>query len=132
MKDRIKYEDQIMKMTKSQSDFSTFKEAIEVTAKKILKSYELIDSNLSCLSCLEFLEDPLMLIWGHSIWLKCFKTHSDPNSKDSIVFWEEWKVETKNKELMESKVIEILWDKFKAAKKSATEILQYSNDLKTD
>ena len=51
-----------MKMTKSQSDFSTFKEAIEVTAKKILKSYELIDSNLSCLSCLEFLEDPLMLI----------------------------------------------------------------------
>lgn len=62
MKDRIKYEDQIMKMTKSQSDFSTFKEAIEVTAKKILKSYELIDSNLSCLSCLEFLEDPLMLI----------------------------------------------------------------------
>lgn len=112
-----KLEDEIMKLKKSHNDFNTFKDTIVLTTKKILKSYELIDSNLSCLSCLEFLEDPLMLICGHSICLKCFKTHSDPNSKDSIVFCEECKVETKNKELMESKVIEILCEKFKASKK---------------
>jgi hypothetical protein len=41
-------------------------------------------------------------------------------------------VETKNKELMESKVIEILCDKFKSAKKAANEILNYANELKTD
>ena len=99
---------------------------------KLLKNYEAIESNLSCLSWLEYLEDPLMLIWGHSIWLKWFKTHSDPNSKDSIVFWEECKVETKNKELMESKVIEILCEKFKSAKKSATEILGYANEIKVE
>lgn len=33
---------------------------------------------------------------------------------------------------MESKVIEVLCDKFKSAKKSATEILGYANALKTD
>jgi chromosome segregation ATPase len=81
-----KLEDEIMRLKKTHNDFNTFKDTIVLTAKKILKSYELIDSNLSCLSCLEFLEDPLMLICGHSICLKCFKTHSDPNSKDSIVF----------------------------------------------
>jgi chromosome segregation ATPase len=81
-----KLEDELMKLKKAHNDFHTFKDTIVLTTKKILKSYELIDSNLSCLSCLEFLEDPLMLICGHSICLKCFKTHSDPNSKDSIVF----------------------------------------------
>jgi chromosome segregation ATPase len=81
-----KLEDEMMRLKKTHNDFHTFKDTIVLTAKKILKSYELIDSNLSCLSCLEFLEDPLMLICGHSICLKCFKTHSDPNSKDSIVF----------------------------------------------
>ena len=95
----------------------------------MLKNYSDIESNLSCLSCLEFLEDPLMLIWGHSICLKCFKTHSDPNSKDSIVFCEECKIETKNKELMESKVIEVLCDKFKSSKLHASEILGYANAI---
>lgn len=103
-----KLDDQISLLEKQQSDFQTFKDTIIVTAKKMLKNFEPIESNLSCLSCLEFLEDPLMLICGHSICLKCFKTHSDPQSKDSIVFCEECRVETKNKELMESKVIEIL------------------------
>mmetsp|Transcript_32132 Transcript_32132/g.28478 ORF Transcript_32132/g.28478 Transcript_32132/m.28478 type:complete len:143 (-) Transcript_32132:46-474(-) len=103
-----KLEEKISIFEKQMSDFNTFKDTLIVTAKKMLKHFEPVESNLSCLSCLEFLEDPLMLICGHSICLKCFKTHSDPNSKDSIVFCEECKVETKNKELMESKVIEIL------------------------
>ena len=103
-----KLEEKVSFMEKQHSDFNTFKDTIVITTKKIIKNYEPIESNLSCLSCLEFLEDPLMLICGHSICLKCFKTHSDPQSKDSIVFCEECKVETKNKELMESKVIEIL------------------------
>ena len=60
-----------------------------------------LDSTLSCLSCLEFLVDPLTLICGHSICKKCFSTHSDPNSKDSLVFCEECKIETKNKVLKE-------------------------------
>lgn len=33
---------------------------------------------------------------------------------------------------MESKVIEILCDKFKAGKKSATEVLGYANEIKID
>ena len=110
-------------------DYNAFKEAIIVIIKKVLKNYESINSNLSWLSWLEFLQSPLMLICGHSIWMKWFNAHSDPNSKDSIVFWEEWKIETKNKELMESKVIEILCDKFSASKKSVTEALTLVNQL---
>ena len=88
-RDKSKLEDTILKMKKVQNDFYSFKDTIIATINKVLKSYADIESNLSCLSCLEFLEDPLMLICGHSICLKCFKTHSDPNSKDSIVFCEE-------------------------------------------
>lgn len=66
-REKAKLEEQIMKMKKVQNDFYSFKDTIVVTTKKLLKSYEVIDSNLSCLSCLEFLEDPLMLICGHSI-----------------------------------------------------------------
>jgi len=37
---------------------------------KMKKSFESIDTTLSCLSCLEFLNDPLTLVCGHSICLK--------------------------------------------------------------
>ena len=60
-----------------------------------------LDSTLSCLSCLEYLKDPLTLLCGHSICRSCFNEHSDPNSKDSLVFCEECKIETKNKALKE-------------------------------
>ena len=60
-----------------------------------------LESTLSCLSCLEYLKDPLTLICGHSICRKCFETHSDPKSKDSLIFCEECKIETKNKVLKE-------------------------------
>lgn len=73
-----------------------------------------IESTLSCLSCLEYLAEPspLTLICGHSICAKCFNQHSDPNSSDSLVFCEECKVESKNKQLRDSKVIRILSSKF--------------------
>lgn len=47
---------------KKLDDFAAFKKAIEVLLEKVLKLYQPISSNLSCLSCLEFLENPLMLI----------------------------------------------------------------------
>lgn len=80
--------------------------------QKLKKSHESINTTLSCLSCLEYLQEPLTLICGHSICVKCFNTHSDPKSKDSLVFCEECKIETKNKNLRESKVIKTICDKF--------------------
>lgn len=72
-----------------------------------------LTGTLSCLSCLEFLKCgpgtgmplPLTLLCGHSICAKCFRTHSDPKSAESLVFCEECKIETKNKSLRESKVV---------------------------
>lgn len=74
---------------------------------------ENVSGTLSCLSCLEYLKCgpgsgmpmPLTLLCGHSICSKCFRTHSDPKSADSLVFCEECKIETKNKSLRESKVV---------------------------
>jgi len=80
----------------------------------VLKHHsDAVAGTLSCLSCLEFLKCgpgsgvpmPLTLLCGHSICSKCFRTHSDPKSADSLVFCEECKVETKNKSLRESKVV---------------------------
>ena len=76
------------------------------------KNVEALDSTLSCLSCLEYLKDPLTLNCGHSICNKCFTTHSDPNSKDSLVFCEECKVETKNKMIKDQLVMRIICDKY--------------------
>lgn len=61
-RDVKRLEENIMRMKKTQHDFSSFKEMIMTTINKLLKNYGDIESNLSCLSCLEFLEDPLMLI----------------------------------------------------------------------
>lgn len=47
---------------KKLNSYSAFKDTVSALFKKILKHYEPVASNLSCLSCLEFLEDPLMLI----------------------------------------------------------------------
>jgi hypothetical protein len=57
----------------------------------------LIERSLSCLSCLNFVDNPLTLLCGHSICKKCFEFHSDPSSKESLVFCEDCKLETKNK-----------------------------------
>ena len=64
-----------------------------------------LDNALSCLSCLNLLDQPLTLNCGHSICKKCFEQHSDPKSKESIVFCEDCKMETKNKSLKELKTI---------------------------
>ena len=129
LNDNTTLKSQVDGYKKRVEDYNAFKEAVIVIIKKILKQYEPISSNLSCLSWLDFLQNPLMLICGHSIWMKWFNAHSDPNSKDSIVFWEECKIETKNKELMESKVIEILCDKFSASKKLVAEALALTSQL---
>ena len=76
------------------------------------KHVEQLDSTLSCLSCLEYLKDPLTLVCGHSICRKCFNTHSDPNSKDSLVFCEECKIETKNKVLKEQLVMRTICENY--------------------
>jgi len=71
-----------------------------------------LDSTLSCLSCLEYLQEPLTLLCGHSICRKCFSTHSDPNSKDSLVLCEECKIETKNKLLKEQPAMVLICDRY--------------------
>jgi hypothetical protein len=47
----------------------------------------------------------LTLSCGHSICKECFEIHSDPKSKDSLVFCEDCKSETKNRNLKELKTI---------------------------
>ncbi|CDW71255.1 viral a-type inclusion protein [Stylonychia lemnae] len=120
------FKDQIEQMMKKQTTLERDLQANQKQAERLVivkkgimdaiakmkKSFESIDTTLSCLSCLEFLNDPLTLVCGHSICQKCFNTHSDPKSKDSLVFCEECKIETKNKNLRESKVIKTICDKF--------------------
>ena len=92
---------------------------MKAALEKIKKPNEQIDSQLSCLSCLNYLskEKPQTLICGHSICADCFNKHSDPNSKDSLVFCEECKIETKNKDLQkDSKFIKTITQKFTASK----------------
>ena len=80
---------------------------------RLKKGWEPMETTLSCLRCLEYLSgEPLTLVCGHSICRKCFTTHSDPKSQDSLVFCEECKIETKNKNLKESKVIITISDRF--------------------
>jgi len=82
-------------------DLERIKKEIIRILQKNRKNVETLDGTLSCLSCLEYLKDPLTLVCGHSICRNCFNTHSDPSSKDSLVFCEECKIETKNKLLKE-------------------------------
>ena len=61
---------QVENFKKKIEDVKSFKNLMKSTIQKLLKHYEPISSNLSCLSCLNFLESPLMLICGHSICMK--------------------------------------------------------------
>ena len=90
-------EDQMKDFKRVKGDLTKLKLQVGDALKRVKEANEGTQSQLSCLSCLDYLEDPLMLLCGHSICSKCFRTHSDPNSKDSIVFCEECKIETKNK-----------------------------------
>lgn len=94
-----------------------FKNGILAAFDKFKMSQQQIESCLSCLSCLEFLKEPaLNLVCGHSICNNCFTKHSDPKSKDSLVFCEECKIETKNKQLKDSKFVNTLCAKFNQQK----------------
>ena len=104
------------------------KKGLMVSIGKMLIGLENIESTLSCLSCLSFLDDPLMLTCGHSICRACFTTHSDPKSRDSIVFCEECKLETKNKDLHPSQVIKILCTKYAYVKQCHEECLGLMED----
>ena len=106
------------------------KKGLIVAINKMMTGLENIESTLSCLSCLSFLDDPLMLTCGHSICRTCFNTHSDPKSKDSIVFCEECKLETKNKDLHPSKVIKILCTKYAYVKTCHEECLNLMGEKK--
>lgn len=101
------------------------KKKIQQIIAKNKKNADDLNSTLSCLSCLEFLKEPLTLTCGHSICRTCFETHSDPNSKDSLVFCEECKIETKNKVLKEQKVMVLICDRYGQEKEAILKI----NDL---
>lgn len=93
--------EEMKKYQQVNEDLERIKKEIIRILQKNRKNVETLDGTLSCLSCLEYLKDPLTLVCGHSICRTCFNTHSDPGSKDSLVFCEECKIETKNKLLKE-------------------------------
>ena len=53
-----------------------------------------------------------------SICKSCFEEHSDPRSKDSLVFCEDCKLETKNKNLKELKTIKRITDSYRLNKEN--------------
>ena len=113
--DRLSAAEKDLKKERIRADkFEEIQAALQVVYDKMKTTFEPISSTLSCLSCLEYLKEPnpLTLVCGHSICKKCFSQHSDPNSKDSLVFCEECKIETKNKQLRDSKVMQLLCSKF--------------------
>lgn len=95
---------------------SKAKDIVLAAIEKIKQPIAIIEQTLSCLSCLEYLQadkPPYTLKCGHSICNTCFNKHSDPNSKESLVFCEECKFETKNKDLQrDQQVIRVLTQKF--------------------
>ena len=71
----------------------------------------------------------MTLSCGHSICKSCFEEHSDPKSKDSLVFCEDCKQETKNKNLKELKTIKRISEKYACNKKNIDYIKEIlSND----
>ena len=106
------------------------KKKIQAILAKNQKNTDDLNSTLSCLSCLEYLREPLTLTCGHSICRKCFETHSDPNSKDSLVFCEECKIETKNKVLKEQKVMVLICDRYGREKEAIVQIKELTADAK--
>jgi len=62
---------------KNAEKMNQIKKGILDAITKMKKSFESIDTTLSCLSCLEYLQDPLTLVCGHSI---CVKVMINSNS----------------------------------------------------
>ena len=60
----------------------------------------------------------MTLTCGHSICKGCFEEHSDPKSKDSLVFCEDCKIETKNRNLKEMPTIKNIGERYVANKKN--------------
>lgn len=108
----IALEKEMEEVTQRLSDEQMLRSRIQTILARNKKDVEDLDSTLSCLSCLEYLQEPLVLICGHSICRSCFNTHSDPNSKDSLVFCEECKIETKNKMLKDQPVMTLICDRY--------------------
>ena len=110
-----KYDESLGKLNLRDSQLKDFESLLSSILRLLDKSTKAatdLDSTLSCLSCLEYLKDPQTLLCGHSICRKCFETHSDPKSKDSLVFCEECKIETKNKMLKEQQVMTLICDRY--------------------
>ena len=110
-----KYDEALGKLNLRDSQLKDFESLLSSILRLLDKSTKAatdLDSTLSCLSCLEYLKDPQTLLCGHSICRKCFETHSDPKSKDSLVFCEECKIETKNKMLKEQQVMTLICDRY--------------------
>ena len=105
----------------------------------------LMDRTLSCLSCLKMIgtlgneknltkgvydssmidaegTPCITLECGHSICKNCFETHSDPKSKESLVFCEDCHHETKNKNLRELKTFRNLSQSWKVLREAFVEI----------
>ena len=66
---------ELQSIQKKAEKLGLIKKGIVDAIAKMKKSVESIDTTLSCLSCLEYLVDPLTLVCGHSIcqkvcWLK--------------------------------------------------------------
>ena len=102
----------------------------------------MMDRTLSCLSCLTFVGDLstdknhvkgvyvsedmdeegtncITLTCGHSICKSCFEMHSDPTSKDSLVFCEDCQSQTKNRNLRELRTFRQLCKSWKVLRNSA-------------
>lgn len=63
-------EKELMANQKQADKLVTIKKGIVDAIAKMKKSFESIDTTLSCLSCLEYLNNPLTLVCGHSICQK--------------------------------------------------------------
>lgn len=122
-----KYQQMYNKEKEDCDKLNTLRSGLLSAIEKIKAGQLAVEQVLSCLSCLEFLKEPaLTLVCGHSIcktvsklfqqnlMFQCFNKHSDPKSKDSLVFCEECKVETKNKQLCDRKFVNMLSSKVNA------------------
>ena len=68
MKKRVKQlEAELNEFASVKQELSSLKNKVAAQVTKLLKAFEPIESHLSCLSCLQFLDHPLMLVCGHSI-----------------------------------------------------------------
>ena len=71
----------------------------------------------------EFGAPAITLTCGHSICKSCFAEHSDPTSKDSLVFCEDCRIETKNRNLKELKTIRNICDNYKIIRDNSSKAM---------